>query len=67
MILVSELRQWLEGFTAEQTVSIDEGGLILQDTEDRSHYIEVGGMPEDDQTDHVCGDECRANGCKGGA
>jgi len=44
-IQVKELREWLEGLKATDTVSIDEGGIILQQTGNRAHYIEVGGDP----------------------
>jgi hypothetical protein len=65
-IEVKELRQWLKGFSEHQTVSIDEGGLILQETGDRSHYLEIGGDPTESEDPSglcpVCGEEIDLKG-----
>lgn len=58
-----EIRSWLDSISDddEELISIDDGGLTLVCVNAPSIYIEVGGIPEDA---HVCGDECRSNGCR---
>jgi hypothetical protein len=48
----SELMNWLESVPDDALVAIDEGGLalVVVDRED-SHWIEVGGNPNDSEWD----------------
>lgn len=47
MITVKELKEWLNTLPDEESVGIDDGGLILI-AELGDAYLEVGGMPDDD-------------------
>lgn len=53
MICVHELRTWLEQFTPDHQIGIDEGGLTLQSINDERIYLEVGGLlePEEESTE----------------
>ena len=43
---VKEIKDWLEYFSDEDLLGIDEGGTILQAVEDYHLYLEIGGIPE---------------------
>lgn len=50
MVSSKALYDWLSGFTPQQEVGIDEGGLTLRIVENgvmTNAYYEVGGIPED--------------------
>ncbi len=46
-----DLIRWLNTLPEDAHVGIDEGGLTLECVEDVQAYMEVGGMPEDDDED----------------
>ena len=52
MILVSELKAWLETLNPDSSVAVDGGGLALveydPDTDKTGAYCEVGGEPDDE-------------------
>lgn len=49
MMAVTELQAWLNTLDASDMVGIDAGGLALKSIKDDKAYIEVGGMPDDDE------------------
>lgn len=51
MISVKQLREWLDTLKDDSSIGIDDGGLTLyevQDEEPTEAYIEVGGLPEEE-------------------
>lgn len=50
MMPKEEIIAWLQRLPPGIMVGIDEGGLTLQ-TEDESAYLEVGGIPLEDEED----------------
>lgn len=49
MILVSELKRWLGTLADDDAVGIDEGCSCLVSDQEEGVYIEVGGMPLDEE------------------
>lgn len=49
MITVTELKRWLNTLPAGDSVAVDEGGLTLVSEKDPNAYLEVGGVPEEDE------------------
>lgn len=47
-ILASELKQWAATLADDDAVAIDEGGMLLV-VQSCDAYIEVGGIPEDEE------------------
>lgn len=46
---VADVRLWLAEFDAEDEIAIDDGGLALVSVAaPTEYYIEIGGIPEDD-------------------
>jgi hypothetical protein len=69
MITVTELKRWLNTLPAGDSVAVDEGGLTLVSEKCPDAYIEVGGVPlEDEQPKGVTPPEgykaVRGKGCK---
>lgn len=46
---VRELRGWLDTLGDDQLVGVDEGGLCLVVAGDPEPYLEIGGMPDDEE------------------
>lgn len=46
-----DLRRWLDTLPEDAQVGINGGGLTLECVEDPKAYLEVGGLPEDDDND----------------
>lgn len=59
MMRTKDLIEWLQTLPADSHVGIDDGGLALQAVS--SHglvmdaYIEVGGIPDNDESEAPCG------------
>jgi hypothetical protein len=55
MISIRELKDWLEQLNDEDGIAIDDGGLTLvvftegETTRPDGNYIEVGGIPLDEE------------------
>lgn len=53
MMVISELKRWLDKLSPDDSVGVDEGGLTLMSYEEPDVYIEVGGYvgkgDEDDE------------------
>lgn len=47
---VSDISDWLNTLDEEDEVGIDEGGLMLVSVSDPETYLEVGGMPEESES-----------------
>lgn len=45
---VSEIQDWLNTLDEDDVVGIDESGLTLVSASDPEAFLEVGGMPEED-------------------
>jgi hypothetical protein len=50
---VAEIMEWLETFDDDDMIGIDDGGLALRPVNAQELYCEVGGIPEDDESDDV--------------
>lgn len=50
-ITVKELGDWLTTLQDDDLVAIDDGGLVLQSVENPEVYIEIGGIPEEEETE----------------
>jgi hypothetical protein len=48
MIQVAELQEWLATLKPHHYVGVDEGGLTLTVNHHPEVYLEVGGIPEDE-------------------
>jgi len=48
-ISTKELKKWINTLPDNISVGIDEGGLILQVVGNSDVYLEVGGLPEEDE------------------
>jgi hypothetical protein len=46
---IHELMKWLESFSPEDLVGIDEGGLELRIFGNDVAYYEIGGLPDEDE------------------
>jgi len=46
---VKDVQAWLSTLDQEDEVGVDEGGLTLQSVNDYEAYLEVGGLPEEDE------------------
>jgi hypothetical protein len=46
-MIVSEIKEWLESLPPGALVGIEEGGLSLQQIGGEA-YLEIGGIPEDE-------------------
>jgi hypothetical protein len=51
MMTVREVAAWLDSLDGEQHVAVDEGGLTLVVVEDPDVYLEVGGLPDEEEAD----------------
>ena len=52
VIVVSELKRWLDTLSPTDAVGVDEGGLALVSCDDPEVYLEVGGyLAEADKGD----------------
>lgn len=49
MMNVVEVRCWLAAIPEDHHVAVDDGGLTLVEVEDNKNYIEIGGVPEDEE------------------
>ena len=47
-MFVDEIRRWLDTLDDGDVVGIDDGGLCLTVVGDEESYIEIGGIPEDE-------------------
>ncbi len=45
-----ELLHWVSSLRDEDSVAVDDGGLALVVVGEESVYLEVGGIPEEDNT-----------------
>lgn len=54
-IAAGDLKKWLNDVDDNQGVAVDDGGLALVVVDDQSICIEVGGLPDDDDTDEWIG------------
>ena len=45
---VSDVLRWLKTLDPDDEVAVDEGGLELISMKDPHVYLEVGGVPEDE-------------------
>jgi len=50
-MFVSELKRWLNTLNDDDVIGVDEGGLCLQVDGDPGIYYEIGGLPDDNETD----------------
>jgi hypothetical protein len=50
MMSASEITRWLGTLDPDTQVGVDESGLTLT-TEDKSAYLEMGGLPDWDESD----------------
>ena len=50
MMQVKEIKQWLNTLDESEWIGIGEGGLTLE-TEDGEAYLEVGGLPDEEEID----------------
>jgi hypothetical protein len=48
---VRKIREWLDSLRDDQEVGVDEGGLCLEVVDAPEEYLEVGGLPEDEEED----------------
>ena len=49
---VKEIKEWLNTLNENDAVGVDDGGLCLQSFNDPDAYLEIGGMPdEEDEED----------------
>jgi hypothetical protein len=53
MITVTELKRWLNTLPKGDSVAVDEGGLTLVSEKCPDAYLEVGGVPEEDEQAEV--------------
>jgi hypothetical protein len=51
MMTAGELRRWLDTIDPEETIAVDDGGLTLVLVSDENVYMEVGGLPDDEDDD----------------
>lgn len=51
-IKVGEVRMWLQGLSDEDLIAVDDGGLALV-VVGRESYIEVGGIPDEQESDEA--------------
>ena len=49
-ISIGELREWLDTLSDEASIAVDDGGLALVEVGGDT-YLEVGGLPLDDETE----------------
>jgi len=47
---VIDIQDWLNTLDEDDEVGIDEGGLMLVAASDREAYCEVGGLPEESES-----------------
>jgi hypothetical protein len=47
-MFVEDIKAWLNTLDDDTLVGIDDGGLCLQETTNTENYLEVGGIPEED-------------------
>jgi hypothetical protein len=52
-MLVSEIIVWLESLDDDTLIGIDDGGLQLQEATNSENYLEVGGIPDEDEEDDL--------------
>ena len=48
-----ELIRWLSTLPDGVSVGVDDGGLVLRVVDDEDNYIEIGGLPLDDDSDDI--------------
>jgi hypothetical protein len=48
MMNVMEVQRWLETLSRFDEVGVDEGGLTLRSLLQPKAYLEIGGMPEEE-------------------
>jgi len=48
---VQEIKEWLNTLEDADEVGIDEGGLCLRVVSNTETYCEIGGIPEDSETE----------------
>ncbi len=51
MMTVKEVKDWLSVMPDDSCVAVDEGGLTLVMVGNEGVYLEVGGVPEEDEND----------------
>ncbi|NCX56796.1 MAG: hypothetical protein EBW87_06325 [Burkholderiaceae bacterium] len=51
MILVTELKRWLDTLTKGDCVYVDDDGLTLKSELDQNAYLEVGGLEYGDDNE----------------
>lgn len=47
---VREVKEWLDSLGDEDLIGIDEGGLALQSIGRIGIYLEIGGIPEGEES-----------------
>jgi hypothetical protein len=48
---VKEIKRWLDTLSDLDEVGVDEGGLTLCSVNHPNVYVEIGGIPSDDDDD----------------
>lgn len=48
-MMVKEIKDWLESLDNGDFVGINDGGLCLEAVGDRNIYLEIGGIPQDEE------------------
>lgn len=43
-----EVQEWLDSLPDDAEISIDDGGLCLVTDAESSSYLEIGGLPEEE-------------------
>ena len=51
MMMKCDLMAWLASIPDHDLIGIDDGGLMLVHYEDQDNYLELGGIPEEDEDD----------------
>jgi len=46
---VSEIREWLDTLNDDDLVGVDDGGLCLRVVDNSAPYLEIGGMPDEEE------------------
>lgn len=53
-LTAKELKEWINSLPSGTSVGIDEGGLTLQVVGNPEVYLEIGGLPEDEDGTIYC-------------
>ena len=55
-MIAKDVKEWLQTIPDDHVIAIDDGGMLLVDIDEKDDdvYLEIGGIPEEEQPETHC-------------